>query len=89
MSSAQSEPPAPSAVSAEQAALDRVSHGYAPDGRAEAPPPVPLEKIVGDVVDNVTATVRAELELIEARGQLAWHGAVSYTHLTLPTKLEV
>lgn len=75
MSSAPSDPPAPSDVSAEQAGLDRVSHGYAPDGRAAAtPPPVPLEKIVGDVVDNVSATVRAELELLEARGQLAWHG---------------
>lgn len=74
MSSAHADPPAPSDGSAEQAALDRVSHGYAPDGRAASPPPVPLEKIVEDVVDNVGAAVRAELELLEARGQLAWHG---------------
>ncbi|RYD42381.1 MAG: phage holin family protein [Sphingomonadales bacterium] len=55
--------------------FDGVSHGYAPDGHPVAPPPVPLEKIVGDVVDNLSATARAELALIEARGELALHGA--------------
>ena len=55
--------------------FDGVSHGYAPDGRPEAAPPVPLEKIVGDVVDNLSATARAELALLEARGELALHGA--------------
>ena len=55
--------------------FDGVSHGYAPDGRPETAPPVPLEKIVGDVVDNLSATARAELALIEARGELALHGA--------------
>lgn len=55
--------------------FDGVSHGYAPDGRPETAPPVPLEKIVGDVVDNLSATARAELALVEARGELALHGA--------------
>ena len=56
-------------------AFDGVSHGYAPDGRPVAPAPVPLEKIVGDVVDNLSATAKAELALLEARGELALHGA--------------
>ena len=55
--------------------FDGVSHGYAPDGRPVEPPPVPLDKIVGDVVDNLSATARAELALLEARGELALHGA--------------
>lgn len=63
-------PPTPDARS-----FDGISHGYAPDGRPVTPPPVPLEKIVGDVVDNLSATARAELALIEARGELALHGA--------------
>jgi hypothetical protein len=75
MSSAKPDTPSPSDALAEQAALDRVSHGYAPDGKAATPPPVPLEKIVGDVIDNVTATAKAEFALIEARGELALHGA--------------
>lgn len=75
MSSAKPDTPSPSDAKAERAALDRVSHGYAPDGKAAPPPPVPLEKIVGDVVDNVTATAKAEFALIEARGELALHGA--------------
>ena len=53
---------------------DRVSHGYAPGGPASTPPPVPLGDIVRDVVDNVSATAKAELALIEARGALAGHG---------------
>ncbi len=53
---------------------DRVSHGFAPEGRAEAPPPVPLDEIVRDVVDNLSATAKAEIALIEARGALAGHG---------------
>ena len=65
--------PAPDARS-----FDGVSHGFAPGGRPVTPPPVPLEKIVGDVVDNLSATARAELALIEARGELALHG-VSWT----------
>lgn len=40
-----------------------------------APPPVPLEQIVGDVVDNLSATAKAEFALIEARSELALHGA--------------
>src|SRR3546814_5716730 len=52
---------------------DRVSHGFAPEGRAEAPPPVPLDAIVRDVVENVSAAAKAEMALIEARGSLAWH----------------
>lgn len=55
-----------------------MSHGYAPDGRPVTPPPVPLDKIVGDVVDNLSATAKAELALLEARGELALHG-VSWT----------
>lgn len=55
-----------------------MSHGYAPDGRPITPPPVPLDKIVGDVVDNLSATAKAELALLEARGELALHG-VSWT----------
>ncbi len=55
--------------------FDGISHGYAPDGPPVAPPPVPLEQIIGDVVDNLSATARAELALIEARGELALHGA--------------
>ncbi|KTE09463.1 phage holin family protein [Sphingopyxis sp. H115] len=55
--------------------FDRVSHGYAPDGRPTAPPPVPLEKIVGEVVENLSATAKAEIALLEARTELALHGA--------------
>ena len=54
--------------------FDGISHGYAPDEPPLAPPPVPLEKIVGDVVDNLSATAKAELALLEARGELALHG---------------
>ncbi|MBJ7502197.1 MAG: phage holin family protein [Sphingopyxis sp.] len=54
--------------------FDGISHGYAPDGRPITPPPVPLEKIVGDVVDNISATAKAELALLEARTELALHG---------------
>lgn len=55
--------------------FDGISHGFAPDGRPLAPPPVPLEQIVGDVVDNLSATAKAELALLEARSELALHGA--------------
>lgn len=55
-------------------AFDGVSHGYAPNGPAAPPPPVPLEDIVRDVVDNLSTTARAELALLEARGALAGHG---------------
>ncbi|SNT29079.1 phage holin family protein [Sphingopyxis indica] len=57
---------------------DRVSHGYAPEGRAEAPPPEPLDAIVRDVVVNLSATAQAEMALLEARGSLAWH-AIKWT----------
>ena len=63
-------PPTPDARS-----FDGVSHGYAPDGRSAGPPPEPLSRIVGDVVDNFSATAKAELELLEARSELALHGA--------------
>lgn len=70
MSPPKPDTPAPS----DEAALDRVSHGYAPDGHPVTPPPVPLEKIVGDVVDNFQAAAKAEFALLEARGELALHG---------------
>jgi uncharacterized membrane protein YqjE len=63
------------AASTDEAGLDRVSHGYAPVGQPKAKPPVPLEKIVGDVIDNLSETAKAELALVEARGELALHGA--------------
>lgn len=63
------------AASTDESGLDRVSHGYAPDGQPKVAPPVPLEQIVGDVVDNLSATARAEFALLEARGELALHGA--------------
>ena len=62
-------------TASDQRSFDGVSHGYAPDGSPVTPPPVPLEKIVGDVVDNLSATAKAELALLEARGELALHGA--------------
>ncbi|HKX90527.1 MAG TPA: phage holin family protein, partial [Sphingopyxis sp.] len=68
-----SDPKTPSTSDARS--FDGISHGYAPDGRPLAPPPVPLEKIVGDVVDNLSATAKAELALLEARTELALHGA--------------
>ncbi|WP_194952796.1 phage holin family protein [Sphingopyxis solisilvae] len=67
------DPNTPSA--SEERHFDGISHGYAPDGHPVEPPPVPLDKIVGDVVDNLSATARAELALLEARGELALHGA--------------
>lgn len=65
---------APEPRPADQRAYDHVSHGYAPDGPASPPPPVPLDVIVRDVVDNVAATAKAELALLQARGALAGHG---------------
>jgi len=53
-----------------------VSHGYAPGGRPVTPPPVPLDKIVGDVVDDLRAAAEAEVALFKARGALAYHGTV-------------
>lgn len=67
--------PDPNPPASDGRSFDGISHGYAPDGRPVAAAPVPLEKIVGDVVDNLSATARAELALIEARGELALHGA--------------
>lgn len=58
----------------EPRAYDRVSHGYAPDGPAPAPPPVPLEDIVREVVENLSATAKAELALLDARRAFGWHG---------------
>ncbi|MBU0824496.1 MAG: phage holin family protein [Alphaproteobacteria bacterium] len=66
--------PTPPPMSDERS-FDGISHGYAPDGPPVEPPPVPLEQIVGDVVDNLSATAKAEFALIEARGELALHGA--------------
>lgn len=54
---------------------DRVSHGFAPEGSPESTPPVPLEDIVRDVVDNLSETAKAEMTLLEARAALAGHGA--------------
>lgn len=65
----------PNHPASDERSFDGISHGYAPDGRPITPPPVPLEKIVGDVVDNLSATAKAEFALIEARGELALHGA--------------
>ncbi len=70
--------PDPNTPASDGRSFDGVSHGYAPDGRPATAPPVPLEKIVGDVVDNLSATARVELALLEARGELALHG-VSWT----------
>ena len=66
--------PEPGARASDAPAYDHVSHGYAPDGRAVPPPPVPLDIIVRDVVDNVAATAKAEMALLQARGALAGHG---------------
>ena len=74
MSPSTPDTPAPPVPPTDRAALDRVSHGYAPDGPPVAPPPVPLEQIVGDVVDNLQATAKAEFALLEARGELVLHG---------------
>lgn len=66
--------PAEPAPPPEPRGYDRVSHGFAPDGPPAPPPPVPLDAIIRDVVDNLSASARAELALIEARGALAGHG---------------
>lgn len=58
----------------DESGLDRVSHGYAPDGQPKMVPPVPLEDIVGDVIDTLSESAKAEFALIEARGELALHG---------------
>ena len=50
-----------------------MSHGYAPEGRAEAPPSEPLDAIVRDLAANISATAKSEMALLEARGSLAWH----------------
>ena len=68
-------PPPTSASAPDPHGFGGVSHGYAPDGRPITPPPVPLEKIVDDVIDNLSATAKTELALLEARGELALHGA--------------
>ena len=68
-------PSDPNTPASDGRSFDGVSHGYAPDGRPTTVAPVPLEKIVGDVVENLSATAKAELALIEARGELALHGA--------------
>ncbi|HMO76964.1 MAG TPA: phage holin family protein [Sphingopyxis sp.] len=66
--------PDPDATASDDRGLGRVSHGYAPGGPADAPPPVPLSDIVRDVVDDLQATAKAELALLEARGAVAGHG---------------
>ena len=65
--------PDPSSAS-ETRSFDRVSHGFAPDGPAPAPPPVPLEDIVREVVENLSATAKAELALLDARRAFGWEG---------------
>src|SRR3546814_20704543 len=57
---------------------DRVSHGFAPESRAEAPPPVPLDAIVRDVLAKVSAAAQPERALLEARGSLPRH-AIPWT----------
>ncbi|ALC11829.1 phage holin family protein [Sphingopyxis sp. 113P3] len=68
--------PAPDTPPPSERGFDGVSHGYAPDGRPVTPPPVPLDKIVGDVVDDLRAAAEAEVALFKARGALAYHGTV-------------
>src|SRR3546814_11108858 len=51
---------------------DRVSHGYAPEGRADKAPPVPLDHIVRDLVETMSSVAQAEMALIAARASLAW-----------------
>ena len=58
----------------EPRSFDRVSHGFAPDGPAPAAPPVPLEDIVRDVIENLSATAKAELALLDARRAFGWDG---------------
>lgn len=70
MASSDPETPAPDGRS-----FDGISHGYAPGGRPTTSEPVPLDQIARDVVENLSATAKAELALIEARGELALHGA--------------
>lgn len=70
MASPDPETPAPVGRS-----FDGISHGYAPDARPATSEPVPLDQIARDVVENLSATAKAELALIEARGELALHGA--------------
>jgi hypothetical protein len=67
-------PPPTSASASDPHGFGGVSHGYAPDGPPSTPPPVPLEDIVRDLVDDAKQTVQAELALLEARGALASHG---------------
>lgn len=55
--------------------LDRLRHGYAPNKPATQQPPDPLSDVVSDIVQNVTATARAELRLLEARAAMVKHGA--------------
>jgi hypothetical protein len=70
LASSDPETPAPDGRS-----FDGISHGYAPGGRPATSEPVPLDQIARDVVENLSATAKAELALIEARGELALHGA--------------
>lgn len=66
--------PTPDVRAADPRDYDRVSHGYAPGGPSAKTPPQPLGDIVRDVTDNLSATVKAEIALLEARGALAGHG---------------
>lgn len=55
-------------------AIGRVSHGYAPDSAPHRPDPVPLSTIVRDTADHIEATVRSEIDLLQARGAMAGSG---------------
>lgn len=57
--------------------LDGVSHGYAPQGAASEEAPVPLRDLVRNLVDEANATMKAEVALLKARGELAAQGAKS------------
>jgi hypothetical protein len=54
---------------------DGISHGYAPHGAPSEEKPVPLSDLVRQLVDEANATVKAEVALLKARGELATQGA--------------
>jgi hypothetical protein len=61
--------------------FDTISHGYAPDGAAQGgepqEAPMPLKHILRDVMDQASATAKAEITLLKARGDLAKKGVTT------------